>query len=435
MVEVEELGKEIELRSEEVQEVLGSVPSWILRRGITLLTLVVFILLVGSWLFKYPEIISAPLILTTATPPAGIVARTNGKIAILQVKDQQQVKPEDCLAVIENPASYDDILFLKQELVKLRKNVDIEKNYYLMRKDIKLGGIQSSYSSFLQNLDNYNKFIEQNYYPQKINSAKKLIEENKKHFQSLLNQKEIVSKQHELEQRSYERAAYLKKQNMISDEESDKAKGQLLQSDMNVQNIHFSLENLQIQIAQMEENLFDVEQQYLEKRNGLLFQLKTNINQLENEIKSWQMTYVLSSPISGRVTFTDYWFVNQNVTSGDVVFTIVPNIQTELIGKAQLPIERSGKVRIGQPVNIHFNNFPDNEYGMVVGIVNRISLIPTKDGKYVVEIKFPKGLTTTYGKRLPLSQEMTANADIITDNLHLIEQFFQPLKKIFKNNL
>jgi len=435
MEETEKQGKEVELRSEEVQEVLGNTPSWILRRGITLLTLVVFILLVGSWLFKYPEIISAPLILTTATPPAGIVARTNGKIAILQVKDQQQVKPEDCLAVIENPASYDDILFLKQELVKLRKNVDIEKNYYLMRKDIKLGGIQSSYSSFLQNLDNYNKFIEQNYYPQKINSAKKLIEENKKHFQSLLNQKEIVSKQHELEQRSYERAAYLKKQNMISDEESDKAKGQLLQSDMNVQNIHFSLENLQIQIAQMEENLFDVEQQYLEKRNGLLFQLKTNINQLENEIKSWQMTYVLSSPISGRVTFTDYWFVNQNVTSGDVVFTIVPNIQTELIGKAQLPIERSGKVRIGQPVNIHFNNFPDNEYGMVVGIVNRISLIPTKDGKYVVEIKFPKGLTTTYGKRLPLSQEMTANADIITDNLHLIEQFFQPLKKIFKNNL
>jgi len=428
-------GKEIELRSEEVQEVLGSVPGWILRRGIIMLACIVVMLIVGSWLFKYPEIVSAPLVLTTATPPAGIVAKTNGKIVLLQVKDQQKIKAGDCMAILENPAVYRDILFLEQELIEAKTKVDIEKTFYMQRKDIKLGGIQTTYSSFLINLDNYNKFIEQNYYPRKILSVKQLIEANKKHYRSVLSQKEIVLKQHELEQRSFNREEYLKKQNMISEEESDKAKGQLLQSDMNVQNMHSSLENMQIQIAQMEENLVDIEQQYLEKKNGLLSQLKTNINQLENEIRSWQMTYVLSSPIAGKVTFTNYWAVNQNVVAGDVVFTVVPIIQTELIGKAQLPIERSGKVKIGQPVNVHFNSFPDNEYGMVVGKVNRISLIPTKDGKYIVEVKFPKGLTTSYGKKLPLSQEMTANADIITDDLRLIEQLLQPMKKIFKNNL
>jgi HlyD family secretion protein len=146
------------------------------------------------------------------------------------------------------------------------------------------------------------------------------------------------------------------------------------------------------------------------------------------------MTYVLSSHITGKVTFTNYWAVNQNVVAGDVVFTVVPIVQTELVGKAQLPIERSGKVKIGQSVNVHFNSFPDNEYGMVVGKVNRISLIPTKDGKYIVEVRFPKGLTTSYDKKLPLSQEMRANADIITDDLRLIELFLQPMKKIFKNN-
>jgi len=262
-----------------------------------------------------------------------------------------------------------------------------------------------------------------------------LIEANKRHYQSILNQKVIVSKQHDLDQRSFDREAYLKKQNMISEEESDKAQAQLLQSDLTVQNMHSTLENLQIQIAQMEEDLVDVEQQYQEKKNTLLSELKTNINQLENEIRSWQMTYVLTSPIAGKVTFTNYWAVNQNVTSGDVVFTVVPKVQTELIGKAQLPIERSGKVKTGQSVNVHFNNFTDNEYGMVVGKVSRISLIPTKDGKYIVEVKFPNGLKTSYGKKLPLSQEMTANADIITNDLRLIEQFFQPMKKIFKNNL
>jgi multidrug resistance efflux pump len=435
MEEVEVQGKEVELRSEEVQEVLGSVPSWILRRGITLLSLIVVILLVGSWLFKYPEIISAPLILTTTTPPAGIVAKISGKIALLQVKDQQPVKIGDCLAIIENPASYTDVIFLEQELKEARSKVDTEKAFYLNRKDLKLGGIQATFSSFLLNLDSYNKFIELNYYPQKIVSVKQLIIANKNHFKSILNQKDIVSKQHVLDQRSYDREEYLKKQNMISEEESDKAKAQLLQSDMNVQNMHSTVENLQIQISQMEEDMVDVQQQYQEKKNNLLSELKTSVNQLENEIRSWQMTYVLNSPIAGKVTFTNYWAVNQNVVAGEVVFTIIPKIQTELIGKAQLPIERSGKVKVGQTVNIHFNNFTDNEYGMVIGKINRISLIPNKDGKYIVEVKFPNGLTTSYGKKLPLSQEMTANADIITDDLRLIEQFLQPIKKIFKNNL
>ena len=47
--------KDIELRSEEVQEVMGQVPAWIVRWGITLLFLVVVALLVGSCFFKYPD--------------------------------------------------------------------------------------------------------------------------------------------------------------------------------------------------------------------------------------------------------------------------------------------------------------------------------------------------------------------------------------------
>ena len=45
---LEKRNKDIELRSEEVQEVMGQVPAWIVRWGITLLFLVVVTLLVGS---------------------------------------------------------------------------------------------------------------------------------------------------------------------------------------------------------------------------------------------------------------------------------------------------------------------------------------------------------------------------------------------------
>lgn len=428
------LEKDIELRSEEVQEVLGNVPSWILRQGISLLAIIFVLLIAGSWFFKYPEIIASPLVLTTVTPPAGLVAKTNGKITALRVSDQQYVKKGDFLAILENPASYDDVVFVESELVGMMAGLRDEVPQEFSREDVKLGALQTSYSNFLLNLKNYKKFVELNYYPQKITSLRKLITANKKNYQSVLKQKDIVLKQHDIQKRAYDRKAYLKKKELISEEESDKAKELLLQSNMSLEKMQSTLEGLQISILQLDGSLVDLQQQYFEKKNTQLAELNTIATQLQNEIRSWKMNYLLISPIDGKVTFSNFWSVNQNVVAGQVVFTVVPRVKTELIGKAQLPAERSGKVKIGQRVNVHFANYPDNEFGMVQGLVSNISLIPT-DGKYTVEVKFPKGLKTTYGKILPLQYEMPANADIVTNDLRLIEQFFLPLKKIFKERL
>ena len=109
----------IELRSEEFQEVLGSVPPWILRWGITVLAVVVVILLIGSAIVKYPDVISAQITLTGSTPPATLVAHASGKIKELYVKDNQEVKTGEYLAVIDNSANTKDILFLKNYLDSL----------------------------------------------------------------------------------------------------------------------------------------------------------------------------------------------------------------------------------------------------------------------------------------------------------------------------
>ena len=47
----------IEFRSEPVQEILGSVPSWIIRWGTSLFFVIIVLLLVGSWFFRYPEVV------------------------------------------------------------------------------------------------------------------------------------------------------------------------------------------------------------------------------------------------------------------------------------------------------------------------------------------------------------------------------------------
>ena len=104
------------------------------------------------------------------------------------------------------------------------------------------------------------------------------------------------------------------------------------------------------------------------------------------------------------------------------------NVDIQLLLKTQ---KRSGKVRVGQRVMVRFMNFPDQEFGIVNGIVSSISLVPSGDN-YVVEVSFQKGLVTDYDKQLPVAREMQAQADIVTEELRLIERLFMPLKKIIK---
>ena len=109
-------GKEIELRSEEVQEVMGQIPAWIVRWGITVLFIVVLALLVGSYFFKYPDVITADMTLTSRHPIAQIVARTSGKISKLFVTEGEKVVPGTLLGVIQNPALTEDVGRLKELL-------------------------------------------------------------------------------------------------------------------------------------------------------------------------------------------------------------------------------------------------------------------------------------------------------------------------------
>ena len=102
------------------------------------------------------------------------------------------------------------------------------------------------------------------------------------------------------------------------------------------------------------------------------------------------------------------------------------------MGKALLPVARSGKIKKGQRANIYLVNYPDEEFGIVRGVVENISLLPV-DNHYTVEITLPNGLQTSYKKTLPFSQEMTANVEIITEDLRLLERIFLPIRRLLQN--
>lgn len=426
----------IELRSEEFQEVLGSVPHWILRWGITIVALVVVILLVGSAIFKYPEIVSSRIILTGSTPPATIMAKTSGKLSELYIQDNQFVHSGDYLGIIENSANTKDILILKDYL----QGIDLYSDtiHMLPPKHLKLGDLQSNYSSFYLTLFEYTEYIRLKYFSTKSGILRERIRQYETQRNNLIKQKNIVADQLVIARQQFQRDSTLNKKGVISQDEFGVAKSQYFQSELSFENISSSIDNAEIQIGQMKESLYDNNYQDIEKENKLITQLKTYVNQLQTEVQQWELSYVLVSPIDGVVTFTKYWSINQNVTAGSDILNIIPTNKVNLVGKASLPIVGSGRVAIGQKVNICFDNFPDNEFGIIKGIVKNISLVPVTTNEtveYTVEIDLPNELITTYNKKLPYLPNMTGKADIITKDISVLERIFMPLRKALSEGL
>lgn len=435
---MEEKGHDIELRSEEFSEILGWIPPWILRWGMTMTALIIISLLIGSAVFKYPDIITSTVTLTGTIPVSGVVARSSGKIQELYVQNNQQVKKNAILAVLENSAKTEDVLKLKGIIQEI--DSDLDAITLIPYQQLQLGNLQSIYSSFYLAISEYTQFKKIAYHLKKIDLGKERILRNEIYYRNMLRQKEASTEQVKIFHQQYVRDSLLGEKKLLSKEEIEKSYTQYLQSFLSAENMDRLLENLQIQLVQIYESLYDTEYQYQDKKNALETRLRSLISQLKTEINDWEMDYALITPINGKITFSQYWTKNQNVISGDIVFSIVPNIQGQIIGKALLPTDRSGKVKVGQRVNIRFSNYPDNEYGIVRGYVQNVSLIPAKSSRegiksYTVDICLPDGLITTYKKKLPFQPEMEGQADIITEDMTLLERFILPLKKVVTESL
>jgi HlyD family secretion protein len=115
------------------------------------------------------------------------------------------------------------------------------------------------------------------------------------------------------------------------------------------------------------------------------------------------------------------------------MFAIIPSNENGYVGKVKAVVQNSGKIKIGQTVNIRLANYPDREFGILKGKVKSMSLTPDKDGNLLLNISLPNGLNTSFKKEIQFQQEMSGTADIITEDLRLIERLLYQFRSVFIN--
>jgi hypothetical protein len=125
------------------------------------------------------------------------------------------------------------------------------------------------------------------------------------------------------------------------------------------------------------------------------------------------------------------WNKNQTVNNNDLIFTIVPNDYSAYVVKLQVPVLNSGKIMVNQDVIIKLNEYQFNEYGSLKGKVEKISLVPNSEGLYLIDVSLPNKLITSHDIEIDFKQEMQGVAEIITEDLRLVERLFYQFKQIF----
>ncbi|MBL7867117.1 MAG: HlyD family efflux transporter periplasmic adaptor subunit [Flavobacterium lindanitolerans] len=424
--------KHIELRSEEVQEILTKVPHWMIRWGNVVILTVLLSLLVMSWVVKYPDIVSSEITITTQIPPQRLITKSSGRIEKIFIKNGETVSANTALAVIENTARYQDVFLLKSIIDTLKIDKSFIRFPFESLPSMQLGEIEGPFAVFEKDFIAYS--LNRKLQPYKVEGAAQNYEviEIKERLNLLQQQKQISETEIQLKKKELDRYKKLYDKGIISTQEWETKNLDYLQTEKNLRGLSSSISQMKSSLNDLNKNSKSTKINETKDDVSLFRNAIQSYNQLKKAIADWELAYVLRSSISGEVSFMQVWTENQTITAGDNVFSIIPKESDNYIGKIKAKAQNSGKIKIGQNVNIRLANYPDREFGVIRGKIQSISLTPDKEGNILIDVSLPNKLETSYHKKIAFRQEMSGTADIITQDLRLMERLLYQFRDLFR---
>lgn len=135
----------------------------------------------------------------------------------------------------------------------------------------------------------------------------------------------------------------------------------------------------------------------------------------------------IKSPQNGLLQQQRAFQSGMNISKGTPLFMLKKACQQPLTARMLVPHATIGKIRIGQPVLLHFEAYPTEEFGVVRAVVQDIGQLPVEQG-YIVYLSLPSPLKTSQNMLIQANLGVRGAAEIMLDNPRLLERLIQPLK-------
>ncbi len=426
---MKEVENGINIRSEEVQEILGTPPSWLIRWGTTMAFAIVVLLGWIGYYIKYPDSVLADIKVTSSDPPKRIRADNSLNISKVWVNNEDTVKTGEILITFNAKGNFEDIILLDKYLSELEEITDSTLLTFNPPRRLVLGDIQNSLFDFFAKQEELRRFDGSKFDNLSIRQLKNQstniqfsINADRKAIRNLGEELAIVNKRYDEVEKGV-------REKVIAERLLDQTKEKILSLQRERQGLEAQIKNKQFQIREIQNRINGEQRGTQESRQTAYRNLEDSFNKLRNQVETWKKNYTITSPIDGLVLIpNDYISDNQYVTKDQQLMDVIPFAVGDIIGKINLKLSGSGKVDEGQEVIVKFTSYPFEVFGAVKGRVSWKGNIPSNNS-IPVEVEFPRGLITTTGKRIKPNQEMVGTAEIITADKRFIERVFERIRR------
>lgn len=363
----------IEIYNRENNDILGDMPNWLIHTGSYIVYGIITLLLLGTAIFKYPDVIKAGVNIDDMANVEWITANKSGKIDRFFVENESRVNRDDTLGILKNAASITDVQRFCRVLSHVEEYYRTDDIKYLKEYpfDLIMGDMTDAYEQFTQAVRTNLMYQEFDVFPQKEKFLQKEL--------SIL------------------------KKNKQADE---------------------------IAVLKAKRELFELEIDHkmeLSKNKRLLELAYEN---MVNSLKAWDANYLIKSSSNGTVIWGKSWGMGNLVKEGDTICTVVSQHKGQPIGHMKLSQDEVAGVANGDKVNIELTKYPAHTYGYLLGEVASISYVPYNKS-YAVEIKFPDDMITSTRKDIKYEIGLFGKAEIITSSRSVLNRIFDPIYQLF----
>ncbi|PRP94821.1 HlyD family efflux transporter periplasmic adaptor subunit [Enhygromyxa salina] len=418
------------------EDFIGTVPGAVLRWGNTVLFAVFLALVVAAWLLEYPDVVAAPVTVTSQTPPAPVVARTSGRLAQLWVEDGELVQRGQWLAVIDNPARSEDLRVVAELLEALADQLEAPERFdaaaHSLGAPLELGELDVEYAELVSAWLELRAFVDDPYFDDSDAGLLDQLDTSDALAGRIRRQRGALVEDLEQARREAKAATRLAEEGVVASREVEAAEATVRARERALEAADVEILRSKIDQVGFGRNRAELGFHLRDRRRALVREVHDSYANLARAYERWRRAYLLVAPTAGRVSLARIWATQQWVSADEAVINVLPEAET-LVGRATMPQLNSGKVAVGQRVLLKLDGYPYREHGVVEGRVGSVSAVAS-EGVYLVNVELPDGLRTTHGQTLELRHGMGGTAEIVTADRRLLERMFIQLYGLVRSD-
>jgi multidrug efflux pump subunit AcrA (membrane-fusion protein) len=425
---------ELKLREQRKREVHNLKPGFFVSWGISMIFVIIILLLVLAHIVKYPDIVRGEAIITSAISPANAVAQHSISVKSINVNDGDSVKTGDILLVFDNTGKTEDIMAVYNILNDIDiNNPDIDRLFeYLWTKRYQLGDLQPAFTEFISSLGNLYLLKSSKSVPERQKFISEQLDMLNAMTETYTEITKLTEEQEQIMRVRFDRDSTIRIQKVISELEYTQSRMSYLASVENSLNNSLTLQSSKIKAKELETERELLLADYADKQIQAKLQFVNSLRTFLPAFEKWKNSYIVVSPIDGKVYFQTILRENNFVSAGEKLLTVIP-LHEDYMANLKIPFEGAGKMVKGQTVKIKLNDYPYKEYGCLLGTLENISLAANTD-HYFATVSIPEGLKSNFNKSLLFKENMHGIGEIITDDRSVLGRIFENVTYVFNNH-